>query len=47
MTAMASLLPPERLNAELRDHDAWRVHTNLRSYENGIRWNFHRLKAES
>lgn len=43
VTAMSALLPPERLGMD-PGAPVRRIHPNLRSYENGIRWHFHRLK---
>ncbi len=42
--SMAALLPPERLSIDACTPGHTRIHPNLRSYENGIRWHFHRLK---
>ena len=44
MTSLASLMPPERLNATLRNPAEERIYPNLTSYEKEIRWHFHRLK---
>lgn len=45
MSDFAKLLPPERLNRPLRDPLQPRVYPSLASYENEIRWHFHRLKS--
>lgn len=45
MSDLAKLLPPERLNRPMRDPLQPRVYPSLASYENEIRWHFHRLKA--
>lgn len=45
MSDLANLLPPERLNRPMRDPLQPRVYPSLASYENEIRWHFHRLKA--
>lgn len=44
MSALAELLPPARVNSVLRAPASGRVYSNLQSYENEIRWHFHRLK---
>jgi hypothetical protein len=44
MTAMASLLPPDRLNSWLYEPNNGRVYPNLQCYEEEIRWHFHQLK---
>jgi hypothetical protein len=36
-------MPPERMNAFLRDPAGGRVYSNLAAYENEIRWHFHRI----
>lgn len=45
MSDLAMLLPPERLNRPMREPTRSRVYPNLTSYENEVRWHFHRLKA--
>lgn len=45
MSDLAKLLPPERLNRPMRDPLQPRIYPSLASYENEIRWHFHRLKA--
>ena len=46
-SAMAQLLPPERLNAYLRNPYSRPIYPNLPSYEKEIRWHFHRLKPKT
>ncbi len=41
---MAGLLPPERLNAYLREPDVRPLYPGITCYEEEIRWHFHRLK---
>lgn len=43
--SMATLLPPDRLSID--EVPPGRIHPNLRSYESGIRWHFHRLKPRT
>lgn len=45
MSDLAKLLPPERLNRPMRDPSLPRVYPSPASYENEIRWHFHRLKT--
>ena len=45
MSDLAKLLPPERLNRPMREPAVPRVYPSLTSYENEIRWHFHRLKS--
>lgn len=43
MAAMGALLPQERLSSGLRAPATGRFYPNLHSYEEEIRWHFHRL----
>lgn len=47
MSALARQLPPERMNAGLRDPKAGLVYPNFQAYEKEIRWHFHRLKPRT
>lgn len=47
MSALAKLLPPERLNAGLRDPQTGRIYPGFQRYEEEIRWHFHRLKPQA
>lgn len=47
VSAMGTLLPPERLNTVLRSPGIPRIYPNFQSYEEEIRWHFHRLKASA
>jgi hypothetical protein len=40
---LQELLPPERVGAGLRRSDTKTFYPSLRSYEEEIRWHFHRL----
>lgn len=45
LSAMAALMPPQRLNSVLRKPSAEKVYPSLMSYEKEIRWHFHQLKS--
>lgn len=45
LSAMADLMPPQRLNTVLRKPSAELVYPSLMSYEKEIRWHFHQLKS--
>lgn len=45
MAELRTLLPVERVNAGLRSDDSKPIYPSTRSYEEEIRWHFHRLKS--
>lgn len=45
LSAMADLMPPQRLNSVLRKPFAELVYPSLMSYEKEIRWHFHQLQT--
>lgn len=45
MSDLSKLLPPERRNRPMRGPSSPFVYPNLTSYENEIRWHFHRLRS--
>ena len=46
MVSLRELLPTERVSAGLKRSDAKNFYPSLRSYEEEIRWHFHRLKKQ-
>ncbi len=46
MADLGSLLPPERMNRGLRELSTETLHPSLQTYEEEIRWAFHRLGAK-
>lgn len=47
MMDLQELLPPERLGSGLKRTDTNNFYPSLRSYEEEIRWHFHRLKSRA
>ena len=47
MFAMADILPSQRLNQGLRDPQAGLIYPSMQSYEEEIRWHFHRLDPKN
>lgn len=47
MLDLQELLPPERLSSGLKRTDTKNAYPSLRSYEEEIRWHFHRLKSQA